>query len=79
MNAQLSITPQQFYSELLYYARSKGIKDGWAYHQVRKKFGVFPRGLVAKAKETSPQTIKWIKRSMILYRAGKEKMRRVAP
>lgn len=78
-NAQLSITPQQFYSELLYYARSKGIKDGWAYHKVREKFGVFPRGLVAKAKETSTPTLKWIKSREIAYRKGKEKMNRIAP
>lgn len=68
------IKPQDFYSELLYYARMHGIKDGWAYHQVRKKFGVFPRGIVPTTKEPSTDTLKWIRYQGILYRKGQEKM-----
>ena len=36
---------QQFYSELLYYARVRGFKEGWAAHKYKEKYGVFPRGL----------------------------------
>lgn len=75
-NSKLTITPQEFYSQLLYYARVKGIKDGWAYHKVREKFGVFPRGLVAVTKEPTQDTLKWIKSRAIAYRKGKEKQAR---
>jgi superfamily II DNA or RNA helicase len=76
-NAKLSISPQDLYSELLYYARIKGIKDGWAYHKVREKFGVFPRGLLPISKEPSTETLKWIKSRAIAYRKGQEKMNKV--
>jgi hypothetical protein len=75
-NAKLSISPQDLYSELLYYARIKGIKDGWAYHKVREKFGVFPRGLLPISKEPSTETLKWIKSRAIAYRKGQEKLAR---
>jgi len=74
--AKLSISPQDLYSELLYYARVKGIKDGWAYHKVREKFGVFPRGLLPTSKEPSAETLKWIKSRAIAYRKGQEKLAR---
>jgi hypothetical protein len=76
-NAKLAINPQDFYSELLYYARTRGIKDGWAYHKVREKFGVFPRGLLPVSKEPSTETLKWIKSRAIAYRKGQEKMAKV--
>lgn len=73
-NSKLKISPQDFYSQLLYYARMNGIKDGWAYHKVREKFGVFPRGLLPVTKEPVPETIGWIKSRAIAYRKGQEKM-----
>ena len=73
-NAKLHISPQDLYSELLYYARMNGIKDGWAYHKVREKFGVFPRGLMPITKEPRSETIGWIKSRSIAYRKGQEKL-----
>ena len=75
-NSKLKITPQDFYSQLLYYARSRGIKDGWAYHKVKEKFGVFPRGLDTIAKEPTMDTLNWIKSRAIAYRKGQEKMQK---
>ena len=60
-NKKLQITPQQLYSQLLYYARLKGKKDGWAYHKVKEKFGKFPRGLDAKVEPPTQETLNWIK------------------
>lgn len=34
---------RDFYAQLLGYARSKGFKDGWAYHKYFDKFGEYPR------------------------------------
>ena len=75
-NSKLKITPQDFYSQLLYYARARGIKDGWAYHKVKEKFGVFPRGLDTIAKEPTMDTLNWIKSRAIAYRKGQEKMQK---
>src|SRR3972149_11914811 len=36
---------QDVYSQLLGYAASKGLKQGWASHKYRACFGVWPRGL----------------------------------
>ena len=69
-NSKLKISPQDFYSQLLYYARMNGIKDGWAYHKVREKFGVFPRGLLPVTKEPVPETIGWIMQVRVRLRIG---------
>lgn len=70
------ISPQQFYSELLYYCRSRGMKDGWAYHKVREKFGVFPRGMKVEAKEPSLDTLNWIKHKNIALAKSKRRLDR---
>lgn len=72
-NKKVNIPPQQFYSELLYYARSKGIKDGWAYYKMKEKFGVMPRGLHTETKEPTPETLGWIKSRNIAYAKAKNK------
>jgi hypothetical protein len=70
-NRQLMIDNKQFYSELLYYSKLKGYKDGWASHKYKEKFGVFPRAVPKDIQPTSPQTIKWIKSRMIAYSKAK--------
>ena len=70
-NKKLEITPQQLYSQLLYYARLKGKKDGWAYHKVKEKFGKFPRGLDAKVEPPTQETLNWIKSRAIAFAKGK--------
>ena len=50
-NAQLIIDNKQFYSELLYYCKVKGYKDGWAANKYKEKYGVFPRSI---PKDISP-------------------------
>jgi hypothetical protein len=72
-NKRINIPPQQFYSELLYYARSKGIKEGWAYFKMKEKFGVMPRGLHTEGKEPTPETLNWIKSRNIAYAKARNK------
>jgi superfamily II DNA or RNA helicase len=67
-NRQLN---QEFYSEILYYAKMRGYKDGWAAHKYKEKFGVFPRGLVATPKPTSYKTANWIKARNIAWAKSK--------
>ena len=70
-NRQLIMDNKQFYSELLYYSKLKGYKDGWASHKYKEKFGVFPRSIPKEIQPTSPATAKWIKSRMIAYTKGK--------
>jgi hypothetical protein len=58
---------QKFYSELLYYSRMRGYKDGWAAHKYKEKFGAFPRGLSDTAKTPSFNTLSWIKSRNIAW------------
>jgi hypothetical protein len=72
-NAKLTLTPQQLYSQLLYYARLNNKQDGWAYHKVREKFGKFPRGLEKIVEPPTTDTLKWIKSRAIAYAKGKSR------
>ena len=58
---------QKFYSELLYYARMRGYKDGWVAHKYKEKFSVFPRGLSQQVEQPSPQTLSWIRSRAIAW------------
>lgn len=58
---------QDFYSQMLYYARAKKFKDGWAAYKYKEKFGVMPRGLHLIAKEPTRETINWLKHRAIAY------------
>jgi len=54
------ITQQDFFSELLYYSRSKGYKDGWAAIKFRDKFGTYPTSLNSVGRPTSLHTRNWL-------------------
>jgi len=72
-NRKLIIDNQQFYSEVLYYSRVKGYKDGWASHKYKEKFGVWPRGMKDIPATPSPATLGWIKSRVIAFAKGKNK------
>jgi DNA repair protein RadD len=64
---------QMFYSELLYFAKLRGYKDGWAAHKYKEKYGNFPRGLNSEAVPTSQKTIRWIQSRNIAWAKSKAK------
>ena len=64
---KVRIEQQDFYSELLFYSKYRGFKDGWAAHKYKEKFGAFPRGLSATPKETSHKTVSWIRSRNIAW------------
>lgn len=66
-----SFNTQRFYSELLYYARMKGYKDGWAAHKYRERTGSFPKGLAPTPAPMSMETSNWIRSKMIAYAKSK--------
>lgn len=51
---------QAFYSEMLYLAREKNYNTGWASHQYKTKFGVWPRNLVDIPTPASLKTRNWL-------------------
>lgn len=70
-NKKLSVGNQDFYSQILYYARSRGFKDGWAAHKYKEKFGAFPRGLAPTLTPPTPATLGWIKSRAIAFAKAK--------
>ena len=62
---------QSFYSELLFYARSRDFKEGWAAHKYKEKFGVFPRNLSSSSLQTSNKTLSWIRSRNIAWAKSK--------
>jgi hypothetical protein len=64
---------QIFYSELIYYARMRGYKEGWAAHKYKEKYGAFPRGLKADAIPISLKTKNWIQSKNIAWAKSKSK------
>jgi superfamily II DNA or RNA helicase len=58
---------QDFYSELMFYSRFRGYKDGWAAHKYKEKYGAFPRGLSSVVKSPSVKTLNWIKSRQIAF------------
>lgn len=72
-NKKLRIDNQAFYSQLLWYARVKGYKEGFAAVKYKEKFDVWPRGLEKKAEPVTPETLNWIKSRAIAYAKGKNK------
>ena len=70
-NSKLQINNQEFYSQLLHYARSRNFKEGWASHKYKEKFGVYPRGLSQVAKSPNTDTLNWIKSRAIAFAKSK--------
>ena len=69
-------TPEQkaqFYGDLLYFARTKGYKAGWAMNKYRDRFGVWPNKITpAQVTQISQDTKNWITHSNIKWARGKK-------
>lgn len=63
----------QFYAEMLGYAESKGRKPGWAAHQYKDKYGVFPGHNRPTAIEPGDLVKGWIKHQAIKRKASLKK------
>ena len=62
---------QKFYSELIYFARLRGYKEGWAAHKYKEKYGAYPRGLHTSPVATSTKTSGWIQSRNIAWAKSK--------
>lgn len=69
-------TKQRFWSGLLWYVERRGKSEGWASHRYKDRFGVWPRGLVAVAKEPDVQVHNWVRAGNIKFARAQEKARK---
>jgi len=63
---------KQFYGELIGYAKSKGYKDGWAYHAYKERLGVGP-AVKSWPLQPTPATLSWIRHLNIVKAKRREK------
>jgi superfamily II DNA or RNA helicase len=69
---------QDFYSQLLAIALSRGYAKGWVSHKFREKFGVWPKGLKHEAAEPTPEVKNFLKHLQIRQVKAKEAQRAAA-
>lgn len=62
-----------FHAELLWIARERGYKSGWAAHAYKEKFGVWPRGMGLMMHPPSGSTLKWLRYRQIRRAKGAAK------
>lgn len=72
-NKKLHIDNQSFYSQLIYYANTKGYKSGWVHYKYKEKFNVAPRGLLFAPEPPSSATLGWIKSRTIAFARSQAK------
>jgi DNA repair protein RadD len=64
----------EFYAQLRGYAQTRGYATGWAAHQFRQKFDVWPNGYKdVPAMEPTPKVLSWIKSRQIAWAKGKQR------
>ena len=73
-NRQALAENQNFYSELLYYAKSRDYKDGWAAFKYKEKYGYWPNGLQKTTRPTSVTTANFIKSRNIAWSKAKARV-----
>jgi hypothetical protein len=68
----------QFFQELVWIARDRGYRDGWASHKFKEKFGDWPRNNLAVPRVPSQATRSWVLSRQIAYSKGMAKRQAVA-
>lgn len=64
---------RDFHAMLLYYARDRGYKPGWAAHKFKEKFGSWPpRHSTPEPIEPTAEVRAWIRSRQIAYAKGME-------
>jgi superfamily II DNA or RNA helicase len=59
------VDKQQFYSELIGHCQAKGYQSGWAAHQYREKFGVWPRNMADIPAPPTSLVSGWLRHNQI--------------
>lgn len=66
-------TKQRFWSGLLWYVDNRGKSEGWASQRFKDRFGVWPRGLSAVARQPGPDVHNWVRAGNIKFAKAMEK------
>jgi superfamily II DNA or RNA helicase len=66
---------QDFYSQLVYYGKQKGYKDGWAAMQFKAKYNSYPNGYKPEAKIPDDKTLGWIRKQTKAFVKSKIRQR----
>jgi superfamily II DNA or RNA helicase len=70
-----SADKQSFYCQLLWIARERGYKPGWAAHKYREKFDVWPRLKDDRPEPPAPEVLAWVRSRQVAYAKAMEKAR----
>ncbi len=62
-----------FHRQLLWIARERGYKDGWAAHKHKEKFGAWPDARSAKPEAPDAAVRSWVRSRQIAYAKGRAK------
>src|SRR6202041_2005123 len=55
----------RWHAELIFIARDKGYKDGWAGWKFKEKFGEFPPRVIPMPRKPSPEVLSWVRSKQI--------------
>lgn len=64
---------QEFYSQLIAIAETRGYKRGWAFHKYVEKFGVQPKGLHNDPMEPTLKVQSWVRSRQIAWANARKK------
>ena len=68
---QDALSKQQVYSQLLWIAKQRNHKTGWAAHKYKTCFGVWPRNLSEEPEEASLPVRSWSNECYVAWKAGR--------
>lgn len=60
------------YRQLLWIARDRAYKDGWAAHKYKERFGVWPRGVEGEPEVPSMELRRWVRSRQIAFAKAKK-------
>jgi superfamily II DNA or RNA helicase len=69
------VEKMSFYSQLLWIAKDRGYKQGWASHKFKERFGTWPPFRFAAPKPPDQATLSWVRSREIAYAKAMEKRR----
>lgn len=55
------------YAQLLWIARERGYKPGWAAHKYKERVGTWPNGMAPEPEPPTPELQRWVKSRMIAW------------
>src|SRR5690606_29532879 len=58
---------REVHAQLLWLARVRGKKDGWAYHLTKERTGAYPTGPLPEPKPPSPELERWVTSQLIRW------------